>query len=118
MKVLLVEDDQGTRVTLGYALAQGGLEVHTAASAPEARRLLAEIRFDWMVTDGDLRPEDGFALAEKAARLRPELRIAMISGVFGPEDAPGTSILRVFSKPVDAAELLAYLKKKPATSKK
>ena len=109
MKILLVEDDEGTRVTLGYALSQGGLEVHTASSSPEAERMLAETRFDWMVTDGDLEPEDGFALAEKAARSQPRLRIVMISGVYGAEDILGFPIETLFQKPVDASTLLDYL---------
>jgi len=117
MKVLLVDDDQGTRVTLRYALSQGGLEVHTAASSTEALRLLSEIPFDWLLTDGDLAPEDGFKLAEKAAQLQRGIKIVMISGSDTQEDAAGSPILRVFAKPVDPAALLSFLETAPTQKK-
>jgi two-component system response regulator GlrR len=116
MRILLVDDDQGTRITLGFALARAGLEVHTAADGPEALRLLKEIRFDWLITDGDMVPVDGFSLAAQAVALQPKLRIVMISGVFDEKDLAGCPVQRLFSKPVDAENLLEYLKSAPSAA--
>jgi len=110
MKILLVDDDEGTRVTLGYALSQAGLKVRTVSDARQALRVLRKACFDWMVTDGDMVPVTGFDLAETAHKLQPRMAIVMISGVFTAGDNPGPPILRIFQKPVDAGQLVAFLK--------
>ncbi|MBI4056897.1 MAG: response regulator [Elusimicrobia bacterium] len=110
MKVLLVDDDQGTRLTLGFVLSRAGFEVQTASDGVEAIRLLSESPYDWLVTDGDMVPMNGFDLAVQATKLRTQIKIVMISGVFDKTHTNGYPISHLFTKPVDAQTLLAYLK--------
>jgi CheY-like chemotaxis protein len=58
---------------------------------------------------------DGFELSRRAKGLRPDLHIAMISAVFGAQDAEGGPIERVFEKPASVADLVAWLQKFSAT---
>lgn len=108
MKVLLVDDESGVRVTLRIALARRGFEVVTADGGPEALQLLRQQEFDWLVTDGHMKPMDGFELAEEARRLRPEIKAVMITGVC-LQSGPNEYIMKVFTKPIDEAVLAAYL---------
>ena len=110
MKVLLVDDDQGTRLTLGLLLARSGLDVRSVADAQEALNMLREDTYDWLVTDAEMSPMNGFELALQARRIQAALRIVMISGVFEKRDTENYPISQFFSKPVDPGALFSYLK--------
>lgn len=110
MNILLVDDDESTRITLGFELKHAGLTVTTATDGDQALRLLDRGTFDVLVTDGDMAPLDGLSLAAAAAAIRPQLLIVMISGVFDARDIAGTAIKRLFPKPVSVEQLLSYLR--------
>lgn len=110
MKVLLLDDDKSTLTLLGLHLARAGHEVRGALDPREAAMRLAAEPFDWLVVDGQLGAEDGRAFAASARRLRPGMRVAMISGYYEPADVAGTGVERLFPKPVDTDALLAHLR--------
>jgi CheY-like chemotaxis protein len=108
MKVLLVDDESGVRITLRIALTRRGLDVAVAEGGPEALQLLGQKEFDWLVTDGHMKPMNGFELAKEARRLQPGIKTVMITGVY-LQSGPNEGILKVFTKPIDDAALAAYL---------
>lgn len=110
MKILIADDDAAIRLSLRIALAQAGLEAQTAASAAVARGLLLREPFDWLITDGDMPPENGFILAEEARRMRPRIRTVMISGLDAWPQRGNPAVQRLFVKPVDLDVLIDYLK--------
>lgn len=110
MRVLLVEDDKSTLTLLGLYLARAGHDVSGALDTRSAALKLAGQPFDWLIVDGQLGDEDGLAFAASARRLRPELRVAMVSGYYDPADIEGTPVERLFPKPVDTEALLALLR--------
>jgi CheY-like chemotaxis protein len=64
-----------------------------AASGGEALALLSENRhIEVLITDLNMPGMDGYELADRAARLRPDVRILLLSGREG--DGHGLPILR------------------------
>lgn len=110
MKVLIVEDDKNTLLMLRLLLSHAGCRVSSADNPPEGLVALENGRFDWMIVDGQMLPIDGFELAAKAKKMQPDIKIIMISGIYGPEDIAGHPIRKLFQKPVDTDALVSYLR--------
>lgn len=107
--ILIVDDDASLRAMLGLALRRAGWRVRTASGGPEALRLLRRGPCRWILTDAGMWPMDGFELALRARRLRPRLRIAMMSATDHERRSRGYPVERFFLKPLDAALLVRWL---------
>jgi two-component system chemotaxis response regulator CheY len=111
MKVLVVEDDPGTRSALGRLLRRAGAVVVTTGDGSEGLQHLLADRFDVLLTDLHMpRSEmDGFALIEQTHRLplanRPR-RVVAISGEYNRHVLRGQTGVDFFQKPVDLNQLL------------
>jgi DNA-binding NtrC family response regulator len=70
--ILLADDEEGIRKTLGRALREDGHDVATASSAEEASRLLAERAFDVLVADHRMPGRTGLDLIRDLVRTTPE----------------------------------------------
>src|SRR5579883_2593866 len=73
-RVLLVDDDESVRVTLGAVLQQKGYHVRQAATVQEARALLEDDDFEVMVAD--LRLDEGHTgleMVSEALNRDPDL---------------------------------------------
>jgi len=79
-RVLVAEDNPSVREFILRSLSSAGHKVHAAADGQEALDALTHEKFDVLVTDIVMPNVDGIALAMKAVRLFPDLRIVMISG--------------------------------------
>ena len=111
-RVLVVDDDEAVRRTLGRMLELRGLIVETAADAAVAMQRLAEDRFDAVLSDV-LMPGDrnGLDLA-RWARGRG-LPVLLLSGFVGgqlPQDLLDDPGVRLQRKPVDSALLANELR--------
>jgi CheY-like chemotaxis protein len=115
LKILLVEDEADGRELLSLLLERRGAVVTAAESATEALKLLAEGKFDVMISDIGLPGTDGYGLIR-------EIR----AGGLGPRDLPAVALTAFaraedrrlalsagfqshVSKPVDAMELGAVI---------
>ena len=80
--ILLVDDEESLRNVVVDLLGQLGYRMLSAASGPEALALAEEFpgKIDLLVTDVVMDPLPGPALAERLARLRPEMKVIFISG--------------------------------------
>lgn len=80
--VLVVEDEEAVRRLVDRMLEGRGYEVTLCASGDEALALLADVgnSYDVMLTDMVMPEMQGTELAERAAELRPDLRIVFMSG--------------------------------------
>ncbi|MDE1902011.1 MAG: response regulator [Alphaproteobacteria bacterium] len=78
--ILVVEDNPAVREFIVRSLASAGYDISAAADGQDALDALAHKKFDVLVTDIVMPNVDGIALAMKAVRLFPDLRIVMISG--------------------------------------
>ncbi len=106
-RVLVVDDDEAVRRTLGRLLELRGMAVRTAPSAAAAIRMLGEQHFDAVLSDVLMPGEmDGFDLA-RWARDRG-LPVVLLSGFVGgelPQNLMGDAGVRLLRKPVESATL-------------
>jgi two-component system cell cycle response regulator CpdR len=108
-KILIAEDDASMRNFLAMALARAGHEVESCADGLLALAALEREAFDLLLADIVMPGMDGIELSQKAATLRPALRVMFITGFAGvamnqhPAGAPGP---RVLSKPFHLKELV------------
>jgi DNA-binding response OmpR family regulator len=110
--VLLVEDDEPTRLAMASWLAKEGFMVLTAANGHEAaghlERPLEAI--DVVVLDVGLPDVDGVALCERVRQLYPAVPVLVCTGLATSDEAARLLDLgatRYFRKPVDPDELLS-----------
>ena len=80
--ILFVDDDPSMRKLVQRVLERGGYFVHAVPTAEVALVILTEdVPFDLLITDvvmpGGM---NGFDLADKAKKLRPELRVLYLTG--------------------------------------
>lgn len=102
--VLVIDDERDIRELLTITLGRMNLLVESAGSVGDARRLLAEHRFDLCFTDMRLPDGSGQELIELIARDHPQMPVAMITA-YGNMDAAVNALkagaFDFVSKPVD-----------------
>lgn len=92
--VLVVDDDLDMCWVLEAALAGLGCAVTTVGSARNAISLVAEHAFSTAFVDARLPDMDGLRLIEELRRLRPAMRIIMISGYYLEDDVRISDVVR------------------------
>jgi two-component system CheB/CheR fusion protein len=116
--VLIVDDHEDTRRLMARTLEVAGLRPFLAASAAEARRVLAERAVDLLVCDIGMPDEDGYALIahlraqERALRRAPCAAVA-VTAFARPEDrehALAAGFQVHLAKPVRASDLVATVR--------
>lgn len=85
INVLLVEDDNFTRVTLAAALSAVGMQLTACSSASNAFENVKKASFDLAVLDLDLGPgPNGIDLAFKLRSARPNIGILFLTSYTDP----------------------------------
>lgn len=113
-RILAVDDDPDLLRLLGLRLKAAGFEVASADSAERALALLAATRPQAVVTDLRMGGMDGMALFEAIHRDHPALPVIILTAHGTIPEAVAATRRGVFGfleKPVDAAELIATLKR-------
>jgi PAS domain S-box-containing protein len=113
-KVLLVDDDQDTRILLSMLLEQSSATVKAASSVPEALKLLETEVFDLLISDIEMPQQDGYDLI-KFVREMPQKR--NIPAIAVTAYARNEDRLRAISsgydmhvpKPVESGELMTII---------
>ena len=109
-RVLLVDDDSGSRGSIARLLRRLGYDVVEEAGGPAAiAKLEANAdRFDLLVADLVMPGMSGFTLAQKVVPLRPRLRVLYMSGFIQEDvawpEAPG-HVTAFLGKPMTVGEL-------------
>ncbi|WP_242334543.1 response regulator [Anaeromyxobacter sp. SG66] len=109
-RILVVDDERLFLELFGRALANAGHATRTASSAEEALALLAEERFELVVTDIVMPGMDGVALVREAKRRDPELEAVAVTGredVRMAVEAMKAGCADFLTKPVEPEELVA-----------
>jgi signal transduction histidine kinase len=109
-RVLLVDDDEDTRRVLSALLQGQGAKTHTASSVAEARRVLADMTPDVIITDLAMPGEDGYALLrfcrEHPLPQRRSVTIVALTAYAGEqarENVLAAGFNGYLSKPLDPA---------------
>jgi putative two-component system response regulator len=108
-RVLVVDDDQGTRNTLKRMLRAAGYAVELARDGIEALAKLA-LDVDLVLLDAEMPGMDGFAVARRirADEAHHDVPIIMVTGLDSREDrlrAVEAGVNDFIAKPVDRTEL-------------
>ena len=109
LRILVVEDNEDSRILVCELLSTLGHEVTGVGSAEEALEALKDGVFDTLFTDVSLPGISGVELAKKAAVMVPGLSIIFASG-YGASISSHLSIRsRSLAKPYDLNQLRAVL---------
>jgi CheY-like chemotaxis protein len=109
-RILIADDEEGTRTLVARALKQDGHEVMTACDGAEALEVLAREQgaFELLLTDIRMPVMDGIALALAVARDHPAVTILLMTGYADQrERAHGLEALihDVLTKPFSLADM-------------
>jgi DNA-binding NtrC family response regulator len=110
--ILLVEDERFVREVTGEVLRSAGYNVLTARNAAEAMREYEACcsPVELLLTDVILPGESGHALAARLRRVKPELKVLLVSGYgeqMGPRKAGNGECL---AKPYSTGVLLGRVR--------
>lgn len=115
-RVLIVEDDPGTRDALTQMLRSTGADVKSADSAAAGMKAFEEFRPDLLVCDIAMPDEDGYQLLGRIRTLGPErggdvpaLALTALAGDDDRRRAVEAGFQMHLAKPVDRKRLLAAL---------
>ena len=112
-RVLVVEDEAGTREALSELIGALGFQVHAVGDAEEALRVPHEPRFDLLLTDLMLPGMVGTELAESLRRRWPGLQVILMSGYTEDEvvrQGVDGGDVRFLQKPFDMKALARELR--------
>lgn len=107
-RILLVDDDEHLRLTLGPHLEDLGHEVVTVESAEKALDQFLSFQPDIVFTDVQMPGMDGFELLARLCKTNPEVDIIIITGyggVQGAIDAIRDGASDYLLKPLDLDEI-------------
>jgi CheY-like chemotaxis protein len=105
-KVLIADDEAMLRVVTAETLQDAGFQVCEASDGTRALEILrSDPSIDLLVSDIKMPGLNGIELAEAGLKLRPELKILLMTG-YATEDPPDSlRSLEVLRKPFDLNQL-------------
>jgi len=110
--ILLVDDDEMVRTVLAAQLRDLGLTVVEAAGGLEALDIVAvgDGGFDLMLTDYAMPHFNGLRTIEKVRELRPDIRVALMTGYMDEQFDMNDGDVDVLQKPVSTRALTRILR--------
>jgi CheY-like chemotaxis protein len=111
--VLIVDDDDAFRTTIGRDLANQGFQVALAPNVEDAISTLGAQPIDVLLTDLRMPGEDGIDLLASVRTLSPRTRAILMSGFASARDyqrAIECGAVRVLCKPFTSSELLQAIR--------
>lgn len=113
-RILVVDDEENTRLGLSKLLSQEGFVVDLAANGTEALDLLRRQRFNLVISDISMPDMNGIAFLREISRRFPSTNVIMITAYGGVEtylEAMNLGALEYLHKPVRLDELRSVMKK-------
>jgi len=107
--ILVADDDRAIRTVLNQALARLGHEVRVTGNAATLWRWIADGEGDLVITDVIMPDENGLDLIPRIKKLRPELRIIVMSAqntLMTAVKATERGAFEYLPKPFDLRELV------------
>lgn len=118
--VLVADDEPSVRAFVERALNYAGYAVKAVPDGHAALEALAQQRFDLLLTDIVMPDLDGIALALKASRAWPDMKILMMTGYANQRDRAHNLdclVHEVISKPFSLEEIIRHVGRALATGK-
>ena len=110
--VLVADDDRSIRTVLTQALGRSGYQVRCTGNAATLWRWVEDGEGDLVITDVVMPDENGLDLIPRIRRIRPELRIIVMSAqstLMTAVKAAQRGAFEYLPKPFDLKELLAVV---------
>ncbi len=107
--ILVADDDRAIRTVLGQALGRLGHEVRTTGNAATLWRWVSDGEGDLVITDVVMPDENGLDLVPRIKKLRPELRVIVMSAqntLLTAVKATERGAFEYLPKPFDLRELV------------
>jgi CheY-like chemotaxis protein len=117
--ILLVDDDQVLRNTLAIILQEHGYEVTTAASVPEALKLISAGSYDVLLSDLHMPGKgDGLTVVSAMRHANPKV-VTILLSAFPEMDAAAQAILlqtdQILVKPMNIPALIEAIEQRLAS---
>lgn len=112
--ILIVDDEENTRIGLSKLLVQEGFEVDSAASGYEALDYLRQTKVNLVISDINMPDMGGLAFLKELSRHFPSTNVIMITAYGGVEsylEAMNLGAFEYLHKPVRLNELRSVIKK-------
>jgi two-component system nitrogen regulation response regulator GlnG len=110
--VLIADDDRSIRTVLTQALGRSGYQVRSTSNAATLWRWVEDGEGDLVITDVVMPDENGLDLIPRIKRLRPDLRVVVMSAqstLMTAVKAAQRGAFEYLPKPFDLQELLAVV---------
>jgi len=110
--VLVADDDRSIRTVLTQALGRSGYQVRCTGNAATLWRWVEDGEGDLVITDVVMPDENGLDLIPRIKRIRPELRVVVMSAqstLMTAVKAAQRGAFEYLPKPFDLKELLAVV---------
>ncbi len=112
--ILVADDDRGIRTVLSQALGRAGYEVRSTGNASTLWRWVADGEGDLVITDVVMPDENGLDLIPRIKKVRPDLRIIVMSAqntLLTAVKAAQRGAFEYLPKPFDLKELVAIVQR-------
>jgi two-component system nitrogen regulation response regulator GlnG len=116
--ILVADDDRGIRTVLSQALARAGYEVRTTGNAATLWRWVSDGEGDLVITDVVMPDESGLDLLPRIKKIRPDLRIIVMSAqntLLTAVKATQRGAFEYLPKPFDLKELVNVVQRALST---
>ena len=110
--VLVADDDRSIRTVLTHALGRSGYQVRSTGNAATLWRWVEDGEGDLVITDVVMPDENGLDLIPRIRRIRPDLRVVVMSAqstLLTAVKAAQRGAFEYLPKPFDLQELLAVV---------
>ena len=110
--ILIADDDRSIRTVLSQALGRAGYQVRSSGNAATLWRWVEDGEGDLVITDVVMPDENGLDLIPRIKRIRPDLRIIVMSAqstLMTAVKAAQRGAFEYLPKPFDLQELLAVV---------
>ncbi|MGE0733278.1 MAG: nitrogen regulation protein NR(I) [Alphaproteobacteria bacterium] len=112
--ILLADDDRGIRTVISHALGRAGHEVMSTGNAATLWRWVSDGQGDLVITDVILPDENGLDLVPRIRKLRPDLRVIVMSAhntLMTAVKATERGAFEYLPKPFDLNELVTIIQR-------
>ena len=113
-RILIVDDEENTRIGLTKLLTQDGFEVESAANGCEALDYLDQKKVNLVISDINMPDMNGLTFLRELSRKFPSTSVIMITAYGGVEsylEAMNLGAYEYLHKPVRLDELRSVMKK-------
>lgn len=113
-RILVVDDEENTRIALTRLLAREGYEVCTATDGSDALNLIRSQPVELIITDLNMPVMDGLAFLKELNREHPRSHVIMLTAYGEVEsylEALNLGAFEYLNKPVKLDELLKVIHK-------